>query len=160
MYPLVYFSNLISRVLKTKLLSFYSNSGHYLCISYSIYLYICIHTHTHTNGYICWYMIFIYIYMGMLKPKLQHFGHLTDKPIHQKRPWCWEEKGSTEDKMAGWHHQLHGHESEQALGVTDREALSAAVHGVAKSWTGLTRLTGLSDWTTTMGKIHVLQHIY
>ena len=77
MYPLVYFSNLISRVLKTKLLSFYSNSGHYLCISYSIYLYICIHTHTHTNGYICWYMIFIYIYMGMLKPKLQHFGHLT-----------------------------------------------------------------------------------
>ena len=28
----------------------------------------------------------------------------------------------TEDEMAGWHHQLYGHEFEQALGVGDREA--------------------------------------
>ena len=27
-----------------------------------------------------------------------------------------EEKGTTEDKMVGWHHQLNGHELEQALG--------------------------------------------
>ena len=27
-----------------------------------------------------------------------------------------EEKGRTENKMVGWHHQLNGHESEQALG--------------------------------------------
>ena len=25
----------------------------------------------------------------------------------------------TEDEMVGWHHQLDGHESEQALGVGD-----------------------------------------
>ena len=25
----------------------------------------------------------------------------------------------TEDEMVGWHHQLNGHESEQALGVGD-----------------------------------------
>ena len=25
----------------------------------------------------------------------------------------------TEDEMVGWHHQLHGHEFEQALGVRD-----------------------------------------
>ena len=32
--------------------------------------------------------------------------------------------------MVGWHHQLNGHESEQALGVVmDREAWCAAVHG-------------------------------
>ena len=24
----------------------------------------------------------------------------------------WEEKGTTEDKMVGWHHQLNGHEFE------------------------------------------------
>ena len=30
-----------------------------------------------------------------------------------------EEKGVTKDKMVGWHHQLNGHEFEQALG--DRE---------------------------------------
>ena len=30
-----------------------------------------------------------------------------------------EEKGTIEDEMVGWHHQLNGHESEQALGVGD-----------------------------------------
>ena len=43
---------------------------------------------------------------------------------HWKAPdaakdWGQEEKGTTEDKMAGWHHQLNGHEFEQALGVGD-----------------------------------------
>ena len=28
-----------------------------------------------------------------------------------------EEKGATEVKMVGWHHQLNGHEFEQAPGV-------------------------------------------
>ena len=42
----------------------------------------------------------------------------------------------TEDEMAGWHHQLNGHESEQALRVgEDREAWRAVIHGVAKSRT-------------------------
>ena len=41
--------------------------------------------------------------------------------------------------MVAWHHRLQGHEFEQALGVgvMDREAWWAAVHGVAKSGTGL-----------------------
>ena len=30
-----------------------------------------------------------------------------------------EEKGTTEDEMVGWHHQLDGHEFEQALGAGD-----------------------------------------
>ena len=47
-----------------------------------------------------------------------------------------------QDEMVGWHHWLNGH----GLGglrelVMDREAWSAAVHGVAKSW------TWLSNWT-------------
>ena len=38
--------------------------------------------------------------------------------------------------MVGWHHQLNGHEFEQAPGeVKDREAWHVAVHMVAKSWT-------------------------
>ena len=28
-----------------------------------------------------------------------------------------EEKWTTEDEMVGWHHQLNGHEFEQALGL-------------------------------------------
>ena len=31
-----------------------------------------------------------------------------------------EEKGTTEDEMVGWHHQLDGHEFEQAPGVGDQ----------------------------------------
>ena len=30
-----------------------------------------------------------------------------------------EEKGMTEDKMVGWHHQLDEHEFEQAPGIGD-----------------------------------------
>ena len=29
----------------------------------------------------------------------------------------------TEDEMVGWHHQLDGHESEQALGVGDGQSM-------------------------------------
>ena len=28
------------------------------------------------------------------------------------KDWMWKEKGTTEDEMVGWHHQLNGHESE------------------------------------------------
>ena len=46
------------------------------------------------------------------------------------RDWGQEEKGMTEDEMAGWHHQLSGHEFVQAPGVGDhREAWRAVVHG-------------------------------
>ena len=45
-----------------------------------------------------------------------------------------EEKGTTENEMAGWHHRLH----DMSLGklwefVIDREAWHAAIHRVAKS---------------------------
>ena len=49
------------------------------------------------------------------------------------KDWRWEEKGTTEDEMVGWHHRLNGHEFEQAPGVGDGQAgLCAAVHGVAE----------------------------
>ena len=35
------------------------------------------------------------------------------------RNWGQEEKGSTEDEMAGWNHQLDGHEFGWTLGVGD-----------------------------------------
>ena len=44
------------------------------------------------------------------------------EPIHWRKDadagkdWRQEEKGTTEDKMVGWHHWLSGHEFEQALG--------------------------------------------
>ena len=53
----------------------------------------------------------------MLKLKLQYFGHLMRRvdsleKIDAGRDWGQEEKGTTEDEMAGWHHRLDGRESE------------------------------------------------
>ena len=44
---------------------------------------------------------------------------LFRKDPHAGKDWRSEEKGSTEDEMVGWHHQLDGHEFEQAPGVDD-----------------------------------------
>ena len=55
----------------------------------------------------------------MLKLKLQYFGHLIGKDSDSGRDWGQEEKGMTEDEMAGWHHRLDGHEFEWIPGDGD-----------------------------------------
>ena len=48
---------------------------------------------------------------------------LTRKDPDAGKDWRQEEKGTTEDEMVGWHHQLNVHESEQApKAVMDKEA--------------------------------------
>ena len=44
---------------------------------------------------------------------------LIGKDPDAGRDWGQEEKGMTEDEMVRWHHQLNGHEFEQAPGVGD-----------------------------------------
>ena len=50
-----------------------------------------------------------------LKLKLQYLGHLMrrvdslEKTPDAGRDWGQEEKGTTEDEVAGWHHRLDGH---------------------------------------------------
>ena len=53
----------------------------------------------------------------MLKLKLQYFGHLMRRidsleKTDAGRDWGQEEKGMTEEEMAGWCHRLDGRESE------------------------------------------------
>ena len=54
----------------------------------------------------------------MLRLKLQNFwppdakNWLTGKDPDAGKDWRWEEKGTTEDEMVGWHHWLYGHELE------------------------------------------------
>ena len=67
----------------------------------------------------------------MLKLKLQYFGHLiwrTDsirKDPDAGKDWGQEEKGTTEDELAGWHHGLDGREFQQALGVGEGQGSPA-----------------------------------
>ena len=61
----------------------------------------------------------------MLQLKLQYFGHLMwradsfEKTLMLEKDWRQEEKGMTEDEMAGWHHRLNGHEFGWTPGVGD-----------------------------------------
>ena len=53
----------------------------------------------------------------VIKLKLQYFGHVMQRvdsleKTHAGRNWGQEEKGTTEDEMAGWHHGLDGREFE------------------------------------------------
>ena len=60
----------------------------------------------------------------MLKLKLQYFGHLMRRTESFEKTDAGkdsgpEEKGTTEDEMVGWHHQLNGHGFGWTLGVGD-----------------------------------------
>ena len=55
---------------------------------------------------------------------------LTRRDPDAGKDWGQEEKGTTEDEMVGWHHQLNGHGFEQALG--DREGQGKL--GCFSSW--------------------------
>ena len=46
---------------------------------------------------------------------------LLGKDPDAVKDWRQEKKGTTEDEMVGWHHQLDGHEFEQVLGVGDEQ---------------------------------------
>ena len=45
-----------------------------------------------------------------LKNKIKYKIKKKWKDPDAEKDWGWEEKWTTEDKMAGWHHQLNGHE--------------------------------------------------
>ena len=69
-------------------------------------------------------------------------SQLIGKDPDAEKNWGHEEKGTTEDEMVGWHHQLDGYEFEQALrDGKGHGGLLCCDHGVTKSW------TQLSNWT-------------
>jgi len=65
------------------------------------------------------------------------------------KDWRQEEKGTTEDEMVGWHHQLDGHEFEQALVVGDGQGSLMCCS------MGLQRVG--HDWATELNWTEVIQ---
>ena len=64
-------------------------------------------------------------------------SQLIGKDPDAEKDWR-QEKGMTEDEMVGWHHQLDGHEFEQAPGVGDGQrglvCCSPWGHRVGQDW--------------------------
>ena len=83
---------------------------------------------------------------------------LIGKDSYAGRDWGQEEKGTTEDEMAGWHHWLDGHGFEWTLGVGDgQEGLACCSSWDCKesdmterlNWTeGFYQNTKANDWLT------------
>ena len=61
---------------------------------------------------------------------------LIGKDSDAGRDWGQEEKGTTEDEMVVWHHQLNGHEFEQIPGVLQ----SMESQRVGHDWSDLAHL--------------------
>ena len=85
-------------------------------------------------------------------------SQLTGKDPDAGKDWRQEEKGATQNEMAGWHHWLNGHESEQIpggregkevrLGREGKEEVRTGKSGLLQSM-GLQSRTQLSGWSTT-----------
>ena len=99
----------------------------------------------------------------MLKLKLQYFGHLMWRNDSLKNPVArkdrrQEKKGTTEDEIFGWHHQLDGHEFVYTPGVGDGQQGGLACCSpwglrVEHDW-----VTELTDWTDYIKYHHIDQN--
>ena len=83
---------------------------------------------------------------------------LVGKDSEPGRNWGQEEKGTTEDEIAGWHHQLDGHEFEWTLGVGDGQGGLACCDSWGREESDTTERL---NWTETyIWKIYIIFTIF
>ena len=95
-------------------------------------------------------------------------GWLIGKDSDTGKDWGLEEKGTTLDEMVRWHHQLNGHESEQASGDSEGQGSLAShspwdcIEPDMTEWLKNNRkdaswLKGMDKWKKEDGR---LRHLY
>ena len=52
------------------------------------------------------------VMLKIVQVRLQQYMNCELPDVQAGKDWRWEEKGTTEEEMVGWHHQLNGHEFE------------------------------------------------
>ena len=87
---------------------------------------------------------------------------LIGKDSDAGRDWGQEEKGTTEDEMAGWHHWLDGRESQWTPGVGDGQGGPACCDSWGRKELDTTERLNWSDWsdTTEIGSKHWLGKLW
>ena len=71
---------------------------------------------------------------------------LTGKDPDAGRVWGQEEKGTTEDEMAGWHHRLDGPESGWTSGVGDGQGGLACCGSWGRKESDMTEQLKWTEW--------------
>ena len=82
---------------------------------------------------------------------------LTGKDSDAGRDWGQEEKGMTEDKMAGWPHQLYGHEFGWTLGGGDGQGGLACCDSWGRKESGATARLNWTDWTRKLWNYRMIK---
>ena len=72
---------------------------------------------------------------------------LIGKDPDAGRDWGQEEKGTTEDEMAGWHHPRYGHKSGWTLGVCDGQGGLACCNSCVRKESDMTEQV---NWTESL----------
>ena len=69
-----------------------------------------------------------------------------------RRDWGQEEKGTTEDEIAGWHHRLDGCESEWTPGAGDGQGGLACCDSWGRTESDTTERLNWLNWTKWLSK--------
>ena len=93
---------------------------------------------------------------------------LTGKDPDAGKDWRREEKGTTEDETVGWHHQLDGHEFEQAPGVGGQGSLACCSPWGCKesdmtewlNWTELNLWTAIREFSLSTEQAECGDHFH
>ena len=78
---------------------------------------------------------------------------LIGKDLDARKDWRQEEKGTTENKVVGWHHRLNGHEFEWTPGVGDGQGGLACCCPWGRKELDTTEQVNWLNWKGKMYKV-------